>query len=239
MTQTRYVYDDGRGFRTVAELNKETRLDDDPLAYSCARNRMLRDGAEYFYLDVHTMNVTRTSITSVDRELAANIRKYYYEKLMVQVLLDKELPKFRRNLHKMLLNSEKNIVIPNDLPMISSLPKLYAHDLELDTIFPSVSYSVDTTLISTKLDTGNYELSFVKALPDVRRRKKGFTQYWFKDDAENIFVCEMSKNPATPIVSQLLTESSKVKIKAKFKCVEFYERKFFSAAHEGWSLVSL
>jgi len=179
---------------------------DDVLALSCA---IQRTGIHH---SISESNLSSDMITTEDRVKAKDIRQYYKNKFTLFALKDKQLTKFRKDLHNFVYN-ESNSVSDGLIGMIYKLPSFYDYDLEIDSIFKSIYFK------NTKDDTMDKvvdrNLKFIKKIGN-RRRNSNQVEYWFHDEMLNkIMISFDAKNPLLSLLDDKLKQGP-VTINARY-----------------------
>lgn len=174
-------------FANWAEVKKDEvrTYTDDVLALSCMIHRTgSKSGLN--------SGMSAELITQDDRDKAANIRKYYQDKLTLLALKDKSLTKFRKDLHDFVYN-HVNTLPDSYVGMVYKLPAFYKYDQEIDGIFKSIYYkNTNDATTHVALDR---RLSLIKKVHN-KRRSSDHVEYWFDDMMLNkIMIRFDAKNP--------------------------------------------
>ena len=218
-------------------------ISEDVLVLSCVIKR-LRDqydqDPDNFELNtmrkpVHTLWLSEDDkllsglIKDEDRELAANIRKYYEQKMLMFKLRDGNLSTFREKLIAFLSSNHFDLrkgtysYRESFIKIAFRLPYFYQYDLGLTEIFGGDYIS----LIGKEKFKGKKKLTYIGKLNANKRTSHSF-EYWFKDDNDNRVLVPIEKgNPLIALWERHLTESE-VTFDAHFikrmkDKMEFYE----------------
>ena len=141
---------------------------EDPIALSCASWRLDQQGLGS-YADLDTVIVI-----SEDRELAAQVRKHFLDKLTLARLQGKEQSAFRTKLGAFLVGNHE--LTKDEIGLLYRLPFFYHEDKQIEKVMeqtdvatpPELAHSVNMTL------TGVSKI--------WRHRRSGqSTQFWFRD----------------------------------------------------------
>ena len=103
----------------------------DTLVLSCA---VYRHNNTFGIMD----SIVDSALTHADYVLASAIEQFYKNKLVIAKLKGKHLSKFKEDLLTFLTSDRKKVLV-DDIPMITSLPKLYNEDLEVLKVTESLN----------------------------------------------------------------------------------------------------
>jgi hypothetical protein len=179
----------------------------DTLVLSCSAFRHNNT----FFMDE---TILESTLMPDDFALALLIEQYYKNKFVINKLKGKRLSKFKEDLQKYLF-SERKKVLRDDLPMITSLPKLYHEDLQVLKVTESLNKTCnDLSGIKVKV-----KLTYVDKV--VKKHKsKSICEYWFKDLRNDAYMTEIdSKNFLLSIWEKTITNSD-IEVEGKLK---FYD----------------
>lgn len=153
---------------------------EDVLAISCCIQRLSKNENNKFNRSLNSPDI-HTEVNDLDRQKAANIRKYYKDKLLMMTLQGRELTKYRKDLQKFLHGDVQKV--PDSLSgIVYRLPYFYDYDKEVDDIFQS-SYFKNNRLDDMHQPVQR-NLKFLKKIENQRRSVNN-VEYWFEDDTLN------------------------------------------------------
>jgi len=144
---------------------------DDPIALTCASNRLGQQRG-FAWLDLHSDSVT---VEPQDRATAADIRKYYADRLLLTALKSNSvMSEFRRKLYGVITDNYQ--LKKSEEGLLYRLPYFYAEDTGLDHVM-SQTQSASITDASTAKIAGKFTL--VKKIFCSRANAKSHWQFWF------------------------------------------------------------
>lgn len=168
---------------------------DDPIALSCAAYRLWQKTSLNRWPDLDDVIAEPQ-----DREQSRAIRKYYADRLILN-LLQQERPvsSFRHKLYGVVTNSVQ--VTKAELGMVYRLPYFYAEDTELDQLV------ADTTSADVDLQGSEFTGEFSLRKRIVKSRRSGeFVQYWLARTGDSAAYAVMAKsdNPLLSLLDSLI-----------------------------------
>lgn len=176
----------------------------DTLVLSCA---VYRHNNTFGIMD----SIADSALTHADYVLASAIEQFYKNKLVIAKLKGKHLSKFKEDLLTFLTSDRKKVLV-DDIPMITSLPKLYNEDLEVLKVTESLNKTCeDKTNLKFK---GTF--TYVGKV-DKKHKNRFSCEYWFKDANNNAYMTEIGKkNPLLSIWEKSIS-TSEITVEGKFK----------------------
>ena len=177
-------------FEVGATRPKAIAYETDPLAIVLMM-KIIDNKANYQI--AHDVRSANTLIIDDENLLraAADIRKYYRNKLMMQVLKGKQLSKYRMDLQELVSSDNVRYLREDFVPMLVKLPDFYEEDKMLDKFVKE--YKTDKDSYKTNhLDT----TLFLRPLEKHRRKttKGDSTNYYFTDDSNKLFKLTLDPN---------------------------------------------
>ena len=154
---------------------------DDPIAMACASYRLsdnLRLSSQqggFPWLDLHAVIVEPQ-----DRATAADIRRYYADRLLMTALKSKGvMSEFRRKLYGVVTGNYQ--LKKSEEGLLYRLPYFYAEDTGLDHV---MSQTQSASMIESKTVTGRFTL--VKKIFCSRANARSHWQFWFVCDGLSV-----------------------------------------------------
>ena len=142
---------------------------DDPIAMACASYRLGQQGG-YAWLDLHS-----ATVESQDRDTAADIRRYYADRLLITALKSNSvMSEFRRKLYGVVTDNYQ--VKKSEEGLLYRLPYFYAEDTGLDHVM-SQTQSASMTAATAGSCAGKFTL--VKKIFCSRAGAGSHWQFWF------------------------------------------------------------
>jgi hypothetical protein len=142
---------------------------DDPIAMTCASYRLGQQGG-FSWLDLHSVTVEPQ-----DRDTAADIRKYYADRLLLTVLKSNGVVSdFRRKLYGVVTGTYQ--LKKSEEGLLYRLPYFYAEDTGLDHVM-SQTQSASMADAAAGSCAGKYTL--VKKIFCSRAAARSHWQFWF------------------------------------------------------------
>lgn len=182
---------------------------DDPVALSCAAYRQWAENRITRWPDLNDMTATES-----DREQAAKIRKYYADRLVVDMLKNKQISSFRQKLYGLVTNNLR--LKKDEIGIVHRLPDFYAEDTALDQ---AVENSTPATLI---VHGEEIQGQFVLTQRIAKNRKMGeYVQFCLKREADTALYMTMIKgdNMLLPLLNSVLQKP--VQLKARVWTKQF------------------
>lgn len=165
----------------------------DVIALSCARYRLSQQETNPNAYSLYETPVDQ--VTPEDYQMAAKIRKYYGEPLMVKAIKNEYMSSFSKDLANLLsMDPTVSIDLAKYSGILYKLPYFYYEDLELDELvqLPEVIKTQESSTLpkqyvsSDRYDTSLTTFNFVKRT-HVRTRATNEYRYWLIND--NIMYC--------------------------------------------------
>jgi hypothetical protein len=142
---------------------------DDPIAMACASYRLGQHG-NFAWLDLHA-----ATVEPQDRNTAADIRKYYADRLLITALKSNSvMSEFRRKLYGVVTDNYQ--VKKSEEGLLYRLPYFYAEDTGLDHVM-SQTQSASMTAATAGSCAGKFTL--VKKIFCSRAGAGSHWQFWF------------------------------------------------------------
>jgi len=194
--------------------------EEDILSLSSTMYRLKKEGDDTFYkmLDHQLFR----KVTDADREHAAEIRKYYSQKIMMLKLKGtrEHMSPFREDLNK-LVHSDGTMFKENLLGMAYYLPMFHQYDTDLDGI--KLHIKTDQGFEEMNKTHKPYTLNLsadLQPLKSIVRKTKHLdnVQYWFKDtklDA-GVMVSVERKNQLKHLWDYVFDNENQLKIKGTY-----------------------
>ena len=135
-----------------------------------------------------TDSVLFKEIIQEDRDKAERIRDYYSKKLMVIILREQRISKFRKDLSTFVHGNSK-IVKEEMMPLIYRLPEFYEYDIGFDEMIRDLNTRFEFPN-QTDAWSGTKILKPVKKFV-VKLRTNKFSEYWLKDDDNKLCKIEI------------------------------------------------
>jgi hypothetical protein len=149
---------------------------DDPIAMACASYRLGQQGG-YAWLDLHAATVEPR-----DRDTAADIRRYYADRLLVTALKSNgTMSEFRRKLYGVVTGNYQ--LKKSEEGLLYRLPYFYAEDTGLDHVM-SQTQSVSIVNNATAKIAGKFTL--VKKIFCSRANAGSHWQFWFVRETSHV-----------------------------------------------------
>lgn len=126
------------------------------------------------------------SVINEDYVLANKIEEHFKNKFIISELKGISFGKFKQDL-KQFLFSKRNTVLIENLPMISSLPKLYNEDISVEQITEKLN---KTTKVNRDQASISVEIDFVGMVKKYHKNKR-YNEYWFKDIHNDPYMIEI------------------------------------------------
>jgi hypothetical protein len=204
------------------EVSK-TKLVADPLLLSCVVYRLTVnpvDGVDAWSFTLQDSNAISKHITSEDHILADAVREHFTAKIMLAVLREDPITKFRATLGKCLktdYRKDDSYEVPSDyLCIFYKLPFFYHYDIELKAAIGTEYKTLSTSNILS-FDTENKRLTFIKKL---RSHVKGQhpNEFWFRDENDDIVMLTVGTNNALCVLFENhLVSNKEVSVRGKFR----------------------
>ena len=169
---------------------------DDPIALSCAAYRNWQHNFADRWPDLNDVTAEPQ-----DREQSRAIRKYYADRLIMNLLQQEhQVSSFRRKLYGVVTDSVQ--VTKAELGMVYRLPYFYAEDTELDQLVADTT-SADVSLQGDEITA---EFSLKKHITKSRRSGE-FVQFWLTRTGDTAAYAVMLKsdNPLLSLLNSVLT----------------------------------
>lgn len=142
---------------------------DDPVAMACASYRLSQEGG-FAWLDLHAVTVEPR-----DREVAADIRRYYADRLLMTALKSKGvMSEFRRKLYGVVTDNYQ--LKKSEEGLLYRLPYFYAEDTGIDHVM-SQTQSASMVNAATAKIAGKFTL--IKKIFCSRANASSHWQFWF------------------------------------------------------------
>jgi len=192
-------------FNTIKYQNFSVK--EDLLALSVAWDRIRKDPDAPRPSSL-TDNILFEALTPADRVRANQIRDYYSKKIMVLVLRDEPLSKFRKDLNTF-IHSDGRIFKEEIMPLVYRLPEFYEHDISLDEMFMGLNTKFESVSAIAKVQL----LKPVKKFA-VNRKVRKYTEYWLKDDLNRSYSMTVNKDNELKHIWDYMFEQETIKFDA-------------------------
>ena len=181
---------------------------DDPVALTCASYRI------FLETSIRWTDLTDVTVTDQDREQAAQIRKYYSDRILLAAVAAKgEMSEFRRKLYGLLIGQTG--IKKRDVGLLYRLPYFYAEDTAMDQVMEQTE-TVSDNGTSTRLVAGKFQ---VIRRVQVSRRSGESVQLWLQKDSGKFPYMIASKldNPFLTLVESVLKQPIALQATAHLK----------------------
>ena len=187
---------------------QDMEFDEDPVALSCASYRA------FLETSIRWVELRDVTVTDQDREQAAQIRKYYSDRILLAAVAAKgEMSEFRRKLYGLLIGQTG--IKKRDVGLLYRLPYFYAEDTAMDQVMEQTE-TVSDNGTSTRLVAGKFQ---VIRRVQVSRRSGESVQLWLQKDSSKIPYMIASKldNPFLTLVENVLEQTTALQAIAHLK----------------------
>ena len=142
-----------------------------------------------------------TQITQEDISKAEEIRNYHKRRFVIFALMDRPLSPFRTDV-RTFIYSDGLSYNDNTIPMVYRIPEFYDHDMKFAELIKDVDTSLDFSTLTTS--KGTKPLFPVGSLEIAKA-----TEYWFKDEKNNLFLTEIeTNNPLKSLWESVFSKNS-------------------------------
>lgn len=179
---------------------------DDPVALTCASYRT------FLTTGIRWTDLKDITATDQDRELAAHIRKYYSDRILLAAVAAKgEMSEFRRKLYGLLIGQTG--LKKRDSGLLYRLPYFYAEDTAMDQVMEQTE---SATGPNPRPVVGNFQV--IQRI-QVSRRSGETVQLWLQKDSSRIpyMIAAKLDNPFLILVESLLKQSTALQAIAHLK----------------------
>jgi hypothetical protein len=187
---------------------QDMEFDEDPVALSCASYRA------FLETSIRWVELRDVTVTDQDREQAAQIRKYYSDRILLAAVAAKgEMSEFRRKLYGLLIGQTG--IKKRDVGLLYRLPYFYAEDTAMDQVMEQTE-TVSDNGTSTRLVAGKFQ---VIRRVQVSRRSGESVQLWLQKDSGKFPYMIASKldNPFLTLVESVLKQPIALQATAHLK----------------------
>jgi hypothetical protein len=187
---------------------QDMEFDEDPVASSCASYRA------FLETSIRWVELRDVTVTDQDREQAAQIRKYYSDRILLAAVAAKgEMSEFRRKLYGLLIGQTG--IKKRDVGLLYRLPYFYAEDIAMDQVMEQTE-TVSDNGTSTRLVAGKFQ---VIRRVQVSRRSGESVQLWLQKDSGKFPYMIASKldNPFLTLVESVLKQPIALQATAHLK----------------------
>lgn len=181
-------------------------FNEDPVALACASYRA------FLETSLRWAELTDVTVIDQDREQAAQIRKYYSDRiLMAAVAARGEMSDFRRKLYGLLIGQSG--IKKRDIGLLYRLPYFYAEDTAMDQVMEQTESATGTR---NQEVYGKFQI--IKRI-SVSRRSGESVQLWLQKDSDTVPYMIASKldNPFLHLVESILKQPVKLAATAHLK----------------------
>lgn len=171
---------------------------DDPVAMAIAVHRRWK---EIPTMGVRWADLEDARITDQDRQISAELRKYYADRIMMTMLGNNKISEFRRKLYGVVTNSVS--LLKNEIGLLYRLPYFYEEDLALDRVL------AQTQPVQRQESTERIQGRFAVIESVLRSRRAGdYTQLWMIRDGSSApyMITIKSDNPYHRLIVKLLEQ---------------------------------
>lgn len=161
-----------------------------------------------------------------DRVIAAETRRYYRDKLMLQTLKGRPLSDFQTVLYGMVTGEAP--IMSDQIGMLMKLPYFYTEDMYLASVFDKTkSLHKHEFIAETKQDV----ITPLTMIFSSRKRAEVY-QYWFTDSQGHAVMLPVaSQNPLRSLVDSLFRQQQPLKVQA-----HWHYKKHFPSDRIHWTL---
>jgi hypothetical protein len=187
---------------------QDMEFDEDPVALSCASYRA------FLETSIRWAELRDVTVTKQDREQAAQIRKYYSDRILLAAVAAKgEMSEFRRKLYGLLIGQTG--IKKRDVGLLYRLPYFYAEDTAMDQVMEQTE-TVSDNGTSTRLVAGKFQM--IRRV-QVSRRSGESVQLWLQKDSGKFPYMIASKldNPFLTLVESVLKQPIALQATAHLK----------------------
>lgn len=189
---------------------------DDPVAMAIAVHRRWKEANRTGdrWADLETAQVTEG-----DRQVSAELRKYYADRIMMTMLGNSKISEFRRKLYGVVTNSLN--LNKNDVGLLYRLPYFYEEDQALDRVV------AQTQSLTQREPTERVQGRFTVIERIFRSRRAGdYTQLWMTRESSTApyMLTIKADNPYHRLVVNLLEQPKELSAWAHVKYHNGYHR---------------
>jgi hypothetical protein len=184
------------------ELDASTRqpmvFKDDPVAMAIAVYRCWKETPA---MGIRWADLEDAVITAEDRQVSAELRKYYADRIMITMLGNNKISEFRRKLYGVVTNSMS--LNKSDIGLLYRLPYFYEEDLAVDRVMER------TQSVQKREPTDRVHGCFtVIERVLISRRAGDYTQLWMtrKGSSAPYMITVKSDNPYHRLIIKLLEQ---------------------------------
>lgn len=181
-------------------------FNEDPVALACSSYRA------FLETSLRWVELDSVTVTDQDRVQAAQIRKYYSDRILLAAVAAKgEMSEFRRKLYGLLIGQTG--LKKRDVGLLYRLPYFYAEDTAMDQVMEQTE---SATGGRTQEVLGEFQIT--KRI-SVSRRSGESVQLWLQKDADTVPYMIASKldNPFLTLVESMLKRPAKLAATAYLK----------------------
>jgi hypothetical protein len=217
------VFDHGTATATRLPIDWNQR---DPVAVTAAAWRLHTTDPDFVskYPDLFSIAV----ITDQDRSLAQEIRKYYQDLILMQLLAGQKVSEFRRKLYGFLTGRTQ--LLHEDIGLLYKLPYFYHHDQDLLSVVaqstsvqsPQIQLGIEMTL-TPLLTTQSHEI-----------QTRGMQYWWLNHNNEAVRFCGGESRALTALIGGLWRRPSTTTFHGDYRTLQ----KSTMGNHLFWDVVS-
>jgi len=199
---------------------QEVAFADDPIALSWASYGVwIRRGTRW-------VGLNEVEAHAHDREIAAETRRYYRDKLMLQTLKGRPLSEFQTVLYGIV--SGEAPIMSDQIGVIMKLPYFYTEDRTLAEVFDRTQpLDKHEFMAEAREDT----ITPVSMVFSSRKNNETY-QYWFADSVGRATLWAVNaQNPLRSLVDSLFKQQRPMKIRANW-----HYKKHFPSDRVSWNL---
>lgn len=196
----------------------------DPLALSAAWHRLRNENRSIVSTHIGTLLQRElfNEVTIEDQLLASKIRDHYSKKIMMWMLTNQSMSKFREDLNQFIHNPY-NRIDEKLLPLIYRLPEFYHYDIEFAEMIQPLNKDRISPFHVISEEMTFYPLKEFKLNGRVKRN-----EYWMKDESNHAYVFTLGRD--NPLKTLWDREFSKSEMKLSLKRVSRKLRDGFNYA---------
>lgn len=203
------------------KTSQEVTFADDPIALSWASYHVWTKFPQRRWVSLNDVEAHEH-----DRVIAAETRRYYRDKLMVQTLKGRPLSEFQTVLYGIV--SGESPIMTDQIGIVMKLPYFYTEDLELADVFEKTKSLTQHSIVAeSRRDT-------ITPLRRIFCSRKGLEvyQYWFTNSAgESTVWIVNSQNTLKSVVDSLFNRAQPMEVQALW-----HYKRHFPSGRISWNL---
>ena len=200
---------------------QEVTFADDPIALSWASYHVWQKWPARRWV-----NLNEVEAHEHDRTIAAETRRYYRDKLMLQTLKGRPLSAYQTVLYGMVTGEAP--IMSDQIGILMKLPYFYTEDAELADVFKQTqSLPTPEQLPESRQDV----ITPLRMIFSSRKNQETY-QYWFTDSVGHAVMWPVSStNTLRSVITSLFKQQQPLKIQA-----QWYTKKHLPTGRMYWAL---